>query len=128
MNAALARKKDTLVHLEKTDSQKWRTNLVTVYRKVPQCGEKIDRLLRVYPSEGEKRQAQGRVTGAISALFECAAQVVEASIRAFWIDDLKGYVIAGFKLADYRIELIFGGGGLLVDANDHQSGHEARQV
>ena len=59
------------------------------------------------------------------ALLQSAAQVVDSIVGMAWIDDLEDHIVARFELADHRVILVFGAGGLFVDADNHQSGFKA---
>ena len=61
-------------------------------------------------------------------LLQCTTQVVDSIAGVTRIHDFKHYVIAGFELANHGIELFFGAGRLLVDANDDQPRFKPLQV
>ena len=55
-------------------------------------------------------------------LLQRASDVADAQIGMLWIQHLKDHVFAVLQFADHRVEFLFVGGGLLVDADDDQTG------
>src|SRR5580698_1213724 len=72
--------------------------------------------------------ANDRKRRSLMNLFQCAAQVVDSILRMARVDDFENHVIACLELADYGVELLFGSGGLFVDAGDDQAGLESLQI